>query len=223
MSLLNFRASIAVLLGKNEEARAYLAEAISLDPRSGQAWFSFAEVADFRNRDAGSRAALEQAFADGSSSRGEGAKLAHAAGRMRHQLGDFAGAFAAFEAGADLFRNATRNAAKPQPNLAATSTAFPAELIERVRSRITVPHERVIFVSGLPRSGTTLVEQILVSHPDVTHGEELSFFRMVAQDIGGIDATAYPVAGSRRRSQPACRALHALGGRALRRRRPLRR
>ena len=186
--LLNLRASIAVLLGRTEEARSDLAEALRLDPRSGQAWFSFAEVADFRTGDAASRDPLEQAFAGGSSLRGEGVKLAHAVGRMRHQLGDFAGAFAAFDAGAEQFRNATRNLTRVEPTLAETSTSFSAELIERISARITAPHDRVIFVSGLPRSGTTLVEQILVSHPAVTHGEELGFFRIIAAEIGGIDA-----------------------------------
>ncbi len=188
LSVLNLQASIALLLGRSDESRADLAQALELDPRSGQAWFSFSELADFRGRDAGSRDLLEQAFASGASILGEATKLAHAAARMRHQLGDFAGAFAAYEVGAELFRTEPGSAARPQPNLAAKSVAFPAELIERVRSQITVPHGRVIFVSGLPRSGTTLVEQILVSHPQVTHGEELGFFRVIAHDIGGIDA-----------------------------------
>jgi len=36
---------------------------------------------------------------------------------------------------------------------------------------------RMVFVLGLPRSGTTLVEQILASHPQVTGGGELPFLR----------------------------------------------
>lgn len=34
-----------------------------------------------------------------------------------------------------------------------------------------------IFINGLPRSGTTLVEQILVSHPDVGDGGEINLLR----------------------------------------------
>lgn len=188
LSVLNLQASIALLLGRTDECRGFLAEALELDSRSGQAWFSFSELADFRGRDAESRGLLEQAFEAGASIRGEATKLAHAAGRMRHQLGDFAGAFAAYQAGAELFRSEPGSAARPQPNLAANSVAFPADLIDRIGSRITVPHDRVIFVSGLPRSGTTLVEQILVSHPEVAHGEELGFIRIIAHEIGGIDA-----------------------------------
>ena len=37
---------------------------------------------------------------------------------------------------------------------------------------------RPIFVLGMPRSGTTLVEQILASHPEVTGGGELPFLHL---------------------------------------------
>jgi len=33
-----------------------------------------------------------------------------------------------------------------------------------------------VFILGMPRSGTTLVEQILASHPDVHGGGELLFY-----------------------------------------------
>lgn len=39
-----------------------------------------------------------------------------------------------------------------------------------------------IFVTGMPRSGTTLVEQILASHPDVFGGDELDYMRTIALD-----------------------------------------
>jgi tetratricopeptide (TPR) repeat protein len=191
LSDLNLRATLTLLLGRAEDARDCLAQALDLDPRSGQAWFTFSELADFRSRDESSREPLELAFAQGASLRGEAAKLAHAVGRMRHQLGDFAGSFDAYHYAAELFRSAPGSGARPQPDLALRSVAFPTELIERVRNRITVPHDRVIFVSGLPRSGTTLVEQMLVSHPDVAHGEELGFFPIIAREIGGIDADTF--------------------------------
>lgn len=51
-----------------------------------------------------------------------------------------------------------------------------------------------VFVVGMPRSGTSLVEQIIVSHPDVAAGGELELLpdleRIVAQLIGG--KLAYP-------------------------------
>ena len=43
-----------------------------------------------------------------------------------------------------------------------------------------------IFILGMPRSGTTLVEQILASHQTVTGGGELGLFKQaIAETIGG--------------------------------------
>jgi tetratricopeptide (TPR) repeat protein len=46
-----------------------------------------------------------------------------------------------------------------------------------------------IFVAGLPRSGTTLVEQVLASHPDVTGGGEMGHGLKLAYDLLGSPGT----------------------------------
>lgn len=46
-----------------------------------------------------------------------------------------------------------------------------------------------IFVTGLPRSGTTLVEQILSAHPEVTGGGEMALFGGLLRRILGDPAT----------------------------------
>jgi len=52
------------------------------------------------------------------------------------------------------------------------------------RSSYGNPSEAPVFVVGMPRSGTTLVEQICGSHPDVHGAGELSKLRRVANAIG---------------------------------------
>lgn len=42
---------------------------------------------------------------------------------------------------------------------------------------------RPIFVTGMPRSGTTLVEQVLASHSEVTGGDELGFAAGLANGL----------------------------------------
>lgn len=52
-----------------------------------------------------------------------------------------------------------------------------------------------IFIVGMPRSGSTLVEQILASHPEVTGGGERSDFRAAMASIGLNNvATPFPEA-----------------------------
>jgi hypothetical protein len=43
-----------------------------------------------------------------------------------------------------------------------------------------------IFIFGMPRSGTTLVEQIIASHPNVYGGGELQFFNQMDQNLVSI-------------------------------------
>ncbi|MDB5467183.1 MAG: hypothetical protein JWQ46_1945, partial [Phenylobacterium sp.] len=47
------------------------------------------------------------------------------------------------------------------------------------------PSEEPIFVVGLPRSGTTLVDRILSSHPQVTSAGELSNFALLLKRAAG--------------------------------------
>jgi len=65
------------------------------------------------------------------------------------------------------------------------------------------PDDPVLFVTGLPRSGTTLVESILAAHPDVTAGGEMPFLsRALAPAIeslrdGSPDPARFVAAGER--------------------------
>jgi tetratricopeptide (TPR) repeat protein len=47
--------------------------------------------------------------------------------------------------------------------------------------------ETPVFVLGMPRSGTTLVEQILSSHPRIAAGGELPFWRLQATAVDEVD------------------------------------
>ena len=76
---------------------------------------------------------------------------------------------------------------------------FTADALERARqslvTRACPGDDLPVFIVGMPRSGTTLVEQILSSHPDVVAGGELNFWGdrlsgWVAPTIGAVEAGA---------------------------------
>jgi len=52
------------------------------------------------------------------------------------------------------------------------------------------PSRKPIFIVGMPRSGTTLVEQVLAAHPDVAAGGELLFLGDVVMAETGASADA---------------------------------
>ena len=55
--------------------------------------------------------------------------------------------------------------------------AFPAEIFIQ-RPFAGNPDDRPVFIVGMPRSGSTLVEQILASHPDVSGAGEVKYLSM---------------------------------------------
>jgi Flp pilus assembly protein TadD len=63
---------------------------------------------------------------------------------------------------------------------------------ERVESlpRATHDSDRPVFILGMPRSGTTLVEQILACHPSVYPGGEMQSLRLVAKQSADADWAA---------------------------------
>ena len=73
-------------------------------------------------------------------------------------------------------------------------TAFSPAYFERVRS-FGVKSELPIFIVGMPRSGTSLTEQILASHPKV-HGagelQEMEMLTEVLPDLLGARDVGYP-------------------------------
>jgi tetratricopeptide (TPR) repeat protein len=58
--------------------------------------------------------------------------------------------------------------------------------------RATRQNTRPVFIVGMPRSGTSLVEQILASHPSVYGAGELEDLLSIASRVGGPEGQRYP-------------------------------
>ena len=69
--------------------------------------------------------------------------------------------------------------------------AYPADHFERVRDW-GLATEVPVFVLGLPRSGTSLVEQILASHPRVFGAGELNDIRDLYRALPGLTGRQSP-------------------------------
>ena len=62
--------------------------------------------------------------------------------------------------------------------------AFPPSFFDRVRG-FGIETERPVFIIGLPRSGSTLIEQVLASHPRVHGAGELTLARRIFESLPG--------------------------------------
>jgi tetratricopeptide (TPR) repeat protein len=83
---------------------------------------------------------------------------------------------------------------------------FSAKLLSDKKS-LGNPSSVPVFIIGMPRSGTSLVEQILASHPDVFGAGERYEFGDLAQAIAGAEGAEFPEAVAGMSSEQ----LYALG------------
>ena len=103
-------------------------------------------------------------------------------GKAFDDLGDQAEAMKHYDAGNRLKATTARldraGMIKQYDNLI---SRFTAEALERAGRQLARPigpgDDFPIFIVGMPRSGTTLVEQVLSSHADVGAGGELGFWK----------------------------------------------
>lgn len=112
-------------------------------------------------------------------------------GRILDRLGRHDEAFAAFAAGKALLRQAGRRYGEAAAvdliaRLAAFFVAPRLRLMQRPDKPAAGPQP--VFIAGAPRSGTTLVEQILSCHPAIAAGDELpslgAVVRALPQTLG---------------------------------------
>jgi tetratricopeptide (TPR) repeat protein len=176
------------LAGAAEMARA----ALAVNPALSKAWLLLSQVKPQKEADAELE---EMAGQYGRSQAGSLPRMqfAFGLGKAHDDLKDFGRAFDYFAEG-----NAIRRAGiaydgdKTRAEFAAMKATFSKEFLAS-HPTSEIQDDRPIFVVGMPRSGTTLVEQILASHPRVFGaGEQRAFGDVVNSAIQGGGEPGYP-------------------------------
>jgi len=174
--------------GAAEAAAQSVERALALDPGHATAWSVRAGLKRFAADDPGI-AAMESLATT----------LAERPERRRDLVTvEFALAKALMDSGAadDAFAWLTRANARHRAGIAYDVGADVAHMAALADAFGTVdavgdPAMRPIFIVGMPRSGTTLVEQILASHPAVHGGGEMKHLDLVLMDhFGGAPEAA---------------------------------
>ena len=182
--------NVAITLGRAEEARAELEQVVSARPGWGPAWLSIAEAVNLAEDPLGDRLLADRAAADAQPVP-ERARYYYALGRLFHDRKQRADAFAAFAEGARLLKSVLPySRAGDRRSATDAMSGFDPATIEAWNARQTLPTSRPIVVTGLPRSGTTLVEQILTSHSQVADGAEIGLMPQIAVTAGGTSGRA---------------------------------
>jgi tetratricopeptide (TPR) repeat protein len=171
-------------LGRQAEAVAAYRRCLALDPRQGEAWWSLANLKTVRFG-AGDVAAMRAALDREHLSAADRLQLHFALGKALEDDGEHAAAFEHYVQGnamqrARLDYDAGETTGQMRRTKALLSRSFFA-----ARAGQGAPQPDPIFIVGLPRSGSTLVEQILASHSQVEGTQELPYLPALAARLAG--------------------------------------
>ncbi|AMN53025.1 MULTISPECIES: tetratricopeptide repeat-containing sulfotransferase family protein [Stappiaceae] len=112
----------------------------------------------------------------------EHAHLHWAAGKIHYDLGDTARAAQHYRSARRL-RYQSFDQQAHEERIAFMKDVF-NEAFFAERTEFEDPSERPVFIFGMPRSGTTLAEQIVSRHSRIASGAEIPYFRLLQQDLG---------------------------------------
>jgi tetratricopeptide (TPR) repeat protein len=162
--------------GSLDEAADLFRQALAVDPGMARAWLMLTQVKRQKERDT-ELAGMEAQHAkapEGSLAR---MQLSFGLGKANDDLKDYGRAFDYFAEGNAIRRKGIDyDAGKTRAEFEAMKAAFDKAFFDKHRpSGIT--DDTPIFVVGMPRSGTTLIEQIIASHPKVHGAGELSILK----------------------------------------------
>ncbi|MGH7154763.1 MAG: sulfotransferase, partial [Acetobacteraceae bacterium] len=176
--------------GEFAEAVSLLRRATELEPDRVGAWHNLTILTKVSATDRPLVDAMEEMLKRPGRSDFDRTMLHFALGKAYDDLGQAEPAMRHFDQGNTLERRKLSfdRAALAEAVDQAIATFTPASFTRHAGSRVS--SELPLFVLGMPRSGTTLVEQIVSAHPAVAAGGELTFWT-------DHDAGATPAAGPR--------------------------
>jgi len=195
------RATTAIALGRLGEAELMFDSLIADNPRFFDAYYNRATV---RRWTAGVNhiAAVRRVLAGAERDPDAATPLHYALGKELEDTGDHAGAFRHIAAGAAARRSRLSYDVATDVN---TIDAIIAAFDEGYCARNVEGHEaaRPIFIVGLPRSGTTLVERILAKHPQVDSVGEVQDLALAVMRAGGPAADKRSLIANTAAADPA--------------------
>jgi tetratricopeptide (TPR) repeat protein len=192
--------------GKFESAMGHYERAIAIRPDYAEVHYNRAEIKTFHRGDA-ELLALEALAERNDLPAGRATHIEFALAKALEDSGDYARSFEHLRKGNALKRRQIDYDEKSAAQLfQRIRNVFDSGLFDRLRAEGD-PSSAPIFVLGMPRSGSTLVEQVLASHPKI-HG---------AGELNDLDAAVNSVlrAGGRQAQYPEC--VPSLNGTTLQR------
>lgn len=171
-------------LGRQAESIAAYRRAVEAEPNLGEAWWNLANLKTFRFEER-EIAAMQRLAAGEELSPRDQFHLGFALGKALEDVGDTDGAFAAYARGNAIKR--AQSGYDADETSAMTAALAASCTRQRLDERRDWGHAAPdpIFIVGLPRSGSTLLEQILASHSQVDGTMELPYIPQFVRRLAG--------------------------------------
>ena len=183
--------------GRFEEAARSFETAVQLNPKAARCWYGLAECRIYSETGTSLLDRMGAVLQRDDLSDVERMTMHFALGKVCDDGGDYAHAMEHFDAANRLrARDLQFDAAALAATVDGTIRRFTQDFIASAAASGT-PDARPLFIVGMYRSGTTLVEQIVSSHPQIAAGGELTVW--TPTDIES-DATTGEFASDRARA-----------------------
>ncbi len=179
-------------LGKLDEAQAAYLEALRLEPSIAGVYVNLADSKKFAHGDPHLAAMEELAAKIDGLSKTDRMQLDFGLGKAYADLKDHDRSFRHLLAGNAAKRSTIAYGEQATFALFDRIEAQFARDLIAAKSGAGDPSTLPIFVIGMPRSGTTLVEQIIASHPAVYGAGELQTFNDVVLTVRGPEGNSLP-------------------------------
>ena len=159
-------------MGKFDEAKKYLNDAIRLNPKFFTAHRILSQLVKYKKNDKHFDV-LKNIFQNKSEEIGMG-EIAFSLGKAYEDFNDFNNSFKYFKIGNKKKRESIKFSMNDEKrDFQNIQKTFNKNLFEKLVNSGS-QNSSMIFIVGMPRSGTTLVEQIISSHSKVYGGDELN-------------------------------------------------
>lgn len=184
-------------IGRQADGIAAYRKAIAIKPMLGEAWWSLANLKTVEFSDADVASMHNALEADGLDEE-DRFHLEFALGKAMHDRGRFDQAFGHYERGNALrLKQQPWSAEEIHRKVEESIEAFTSEAFAQRPGGCEAPDP--IFIVGMPRAGSTLIEQILSSHSMVEGTSELPDLPLIARRGGVYPASALALSEEERR------------------------
>ena len=175
-------ANVRKFAGDQEGAVKAYRRVLEIAPHNGEAWWSLADVKTLRFSDE-DVAAMEKALKDPSLNDHDRLQLHFALGKAFEDARKDDQAFAHYSKGNAIRARHFRYEPEALTELVAKMEATVSKELLEAREGMGSKSREPIFILGMPRAGSTLVEQMLASHPQIEGTAELPDIIIIAREL----------------------------------------